>query len=125
MPFPALVTRVNWDLKQAGLGVEVTYPGTGLTAQFIHLSAISGKVMPGQTVPVQTLFARTGISGATQIPHLEYRLFRQTEERIEPVDPFEFHGFDSYSIGPKNYKNFVSVKHQILAYLQNVNYKSK
>ena len=124
MPYPAIVERINWDLASDGLSVEVRYPGTGLFAQFVHLSAISSKVTPGEIVSVGTVFARTVVSGKTQIPHLEYRLLRKNDEGVEWVDPFELHGFETYTLLAHSYPDFVLVKHQILARLDKVGFDS-
>jgi murein DD-endopeptidase MepM/ murein hydrolase activator NlpD len=122
MPFPAVVERLNWDLETTGLSVEVRYPGTGLTAQFLHLSAISEKVEPGSTVTVGDIFARTGITGKTQVPQLDYRLFKSEEGSDSGVDPFEFHGFEPYTLPPSEYSKFVSVKHQVLSRMEKVGF---
>jgi murein DD-endopeptidase MepM/ murein hydrolase activator NlpD len=123
MPYPAVVEKMNWDLKNDGLGVQVRYLGTGTIAQFVHLSAISNQVEPGSTVSVGSVFARTGISGDTQIPHLEYRLMKETDKGIEGVDPYEFHGYDSYLLPPEAHKDFISVKYQVMAKMEGVDFK--
>ena len=125
MPYPSVVEQLNWDLETDGLGVEVRYPGTGLIAQFIHLSAISSEVAPGHTIPVGSVFARTGISGDTQIPHLEYRLFKEVDGRRQAIDPFGFHGVETYSLSATSITDFVSVKHQILAKISRVGFESE
>jgi len=125
MPFPAVVLRMNWNLEIDGISVEVRYPGTGKLAQFTHLSAISDKIEPGAAVSVGTIFARTGVSGKTQTPHLEYRMLKETENGLEYIDPFEFHGLESYILDMSGHRDFVSVKHQIIGKLRKVDFPDK
>ena len=125
MPYPAVVLRMNWDLENEGLSLEVRYPGTGKVARFSHLSAISDKIEPGVTVSVGTVFARTGVSGKTQVPHLEYSLLKETEEGPKAMDPFEFHGQEAYLLDMRGHRDFVSVKHQIMARLEKVKFPVK
>lgn len=124
MPFPSAVTRINWDMPVDGLGVEVRYLGTGLLAQFVHLSAISSDVAEGHTVSVGSIFARTGISGKTQIPHLEYRLLKETDDGLIGVDPLEFHKTETYNLPPSAHTDLVSVKHQVLTMILKVGFES-
>lgn len=124
MPYPCVVTRINWDLDADGLGVEVRYPGTGIIAQFVHLSAISSDVTEGQTVSVGTVFARTGVSGKTQIPHLEYRHLKETDEGLTGVDPLELHKTETFGLPASAHTDFVSVKHQVLSMLSKVGFES-
>lgn len=115
MPYPAVVEKMNWDIENLGLSVQVNYPGTGVHAQFLHLSAIAADVEVGSAVTVGSVFARTGVSGKTQTPHLDYRQFKESEKGDQYVDPFELHGFETHHLAHDDYKDFVSVKHQILA----------
>lgn len=122
MPYPAVVKRINWDIEKLGLSVEVNYPGTGMDAHFYHLSAISEKVLPGEHIPKGEVFARTGVSGDTQTPHLEYKLIQDTGEGPNPADPFKLHGEEPYMLPPSAYKDFVSVKYQILEKFRKVEF---
>ena len=120
MPFPATVERVNWDMDDLGLSVQVAYSGTDLHAQFLHLSAISEEVEPDATLSTGTVFARTGLTGKVKVPQLVYRLFKKNGDEIEYVDPFGFHGIETYTLQTSAYKDFVLVKHRVLALMNKV-----
>jgi len=81
----ATVMRVNWNVANNGLCVELRYDD-GVVARMLHLSEVGVKV--GQAVGQGVQVGRVGNTGRSTAAHLHYELERGG--RI--IDPVDYHG---------------------------------
>lgn len=86
--FAGVITRKNWNWRSNGNCLEVTDPGTGRKALYLHLSELPKALHPGEHVTLGEVIAQSGNSGHSFAPHLHYQLMLG-EERV--LDPFATH----------------------------------
>jgi len=107
-PFPARVTRLNWEMDKLGRSVEIRYLDSGAFGQFCNLENISDKLKEGSLLTTGMLIGTSGSSGQTTYSRLLYRVEKESEsgERIA-VDPYEIHGRKAHELPAADRVNFL------------------
>jgi murein DD-endopeptidase len=92
LPWPAVVSRVNWSRRGNGNCVEIRYTdgeGAGIVARFLHLDSVEKAVQPGVRLEAGALIGAVGNTGHSTSPHLHY----ETRDAAGGVlDPLKIHG---------------------------------
>jgi murein DD-endopeptidase MepM/ murein hydrolase activator NlpD len=87
LPFRGQVRRINWNRRNNGQCIEVTYR-SGVVARFLHLASVHPQVKIGKILPPHTLIGTVGSTGHSNGPHLHYEIIRGEH----PIEPLQYHG---------------------------------